>query len=250
MFISEFRAYLADGEMQRIAKDRSGREHVVDPAWVSDERDAARIERQKREEVLACEAKAAELGRSYKSARKDIEELCAAKGWDLPCERTVRYWRRSAHSHQSMLSPLWFRCGNRQQGPDISTDGELTALKCWFPFIGWRPRGSGCRWKRAGARDTHLDRAAVGRSLQSVNRMRPWSRLSARDAAMNYCQNLRHEVATRAQGRRTAASMVRRMQCYGASAANPTLTPSQRILASPVGLRFTSVAHSAVPCSL
>jgi hypothetical protein len=117
-FISEFRGDVSRGEILRIAKDRSGRERVVDPDWVSDEGEVARTERQRREAILGCEADAVRGGKSFTTARADIEELCKAKDWEIPCERTVRNWRRAANSHESMLSPQWPLCGNRRQGPD------------------------------------------------------------------------------------------------------------------------------------
>jgi hypothetical protein len=116
--ISAFREELASGEVRRIARDRSGREHVVDPAWASDERETARTERQMREAILAKEAHEVRLGKSLTEARLGVEALCREKEWEPPCERTLRNWRRDARGHASMLSPRWFRCGNRRQGPD------------------------------------------------------------------------------------------------------------------------------------
>jgi len=116
--INAFRECFSSGEMQRIAVSRSGQEHVVVPSWASDETETARMERQMRETILAKEADAVGLGKTLKAARAEVETLCQEKQWDLPCERTLRNWRRDARSHASMLSPLWFRCGNRRQGPD------------------------------------------------------------------------------------------------------------------------------------
>jgi hypothetical protein len=116
--IDQFREELADGLLRRIVANRSGQDVVVDPAWVKDERETARLERQMREAILERETHEIQMGKTLKVARTAIEQLCKERGWEVPCERTLRNWRRDARGGTSMLSPQWFRCGNRQQGPD------------------------------------------------------------------------------------------------------------------------------------
>jgi|GEM_PF-6882569 len=116
--IDTFREQLSSGECLRVAVDRAGNEHPVSPEWMRDEGEKARLERQAREAILAAEAEAVMTGKTKKEARDDVVALCKARGWDIPCERTLRYWRAAAAGHESMLSPAWNRCGNRYQGPD------------------------------------------------------------------------------------------------------------------------------------
>lgn len=116
--IDTFREYLSSGACLRVAVDRAGHEHPVSPTWMKDERESARLERQTREAILAAEAEAVLNGKTKKEARDKVVALCTEKEWDIPCERTLRYWRAASGGHESMLSPAWNLCGNRRQGPD------------------------------------------------------------------------------------------------------------------------------------
>jgi hypothetical protein len=116
--IGRFREYVSSGDIQRIAVARDGHEHVVASDWRDQESERAREEREKREAILSIEEQALRSGETLTKCVGKIRALCEEKKWEFPCERTRRNWRRHARGHESMLSPQWFRCGNRRQGPD------------------------------------------------------------------------------------------------------------------------------------
>lgn len=116
--VNQFLRDCSDGTTTRLALNDQGALQPVPANWQQRERSSSKSARLKREAILGAEAAATKAGKSLKQAAEAMAALCREKTWDVPCERTLRNWRRRARQHESQLSPQWQRCGNRKQGPD------------------------------------------------------------------------------------------------------------------------------------
>jgi putative transposase len=117
MSIDDFRHRIAIGEMVLLARDESGSEHLTHPGWRETEGDHARLERERRQFILAHIKGQQRNGSSRMKAIESLGLICKEKGYRVPQPRTIRRWMALARGHQSMLSPQWHRCGNAKQGP-------------------------------------------------------------------------------------------------------------------------------------
>lgn len=117
MSIDDFRHRIATGEMVLLAADESGKEHLTYPGWRENEGDHARLERERRQFILAHIKGEQRNGSSRKQAIDSLGLICKDRGYAVPRPRTIRRWIALSRGHQSMLSPQWHRCGNSKQGP-------------------------------------------------------------------------------------------------------------------------------------
>jgi transposase InsO family protein len=115
----EFRREVVDGDIQMLVPARDGTLRPVPTGWRENERQSAMLEREKRTKILKFVEGEREQGLQIKDIVPKLASFCTEHRLGLaPCERTLRDWRRLAKGHESMLSPAWDRCGNRNQGPD------------------------------------------------------------------------------------------------------------------------------------
>lgn len=114
-----FRSEVVTGDIQMLVPDGNGIFHPVSNNWRERETVRAKVERNRRAQILKFVEDECKLGKRLKNVLCELQKFCNAQNLgEAPSERTLRNWRSLSKGHESMLSPAWSQCGNRSQGPD------------------------------------------------------------------------------------------------------------------------------------
>lgn len=141
----DFRRRLSEGAVKPLIEKGGHVFEPIDDNWRVKESLRSVEECSRRQAILRSEEQARANGMTIAEAADGILQLCIARNWKVPSERTIRNWRKLGKQHESQLAPSWRNCGNRKQGPDAPLLQAIDeVLKCTvfhdrFTHVGaWR----------------------------------------------------------------------------------------------------------------